>query len=104
MTSSTSRQRRLDTAAFPVRLRLLVAEEGSATDLAPMQRWLDERSAAGHAAYHVHLVGGRRIMEVHLRRMEDVVAFFETFPGLPLDDRTMAGGYLSPSLPSGRRA
>jgi hypothetical protein len=104
MTSSNSQQRRLDTAAFPMRLRLLVADEGSGTDLAPMQRWLDERSTGGHAAYHVHLVGGRRVMDVHLRRIEDVVAFFETFPGLSLDDRTVAGGYSSPLLPRGRRA
>jgi hypothetical protein len=96
-------QSKIDDAAFPVRVMILVPERGFERALDALRQWLDREVGRGDYAHHG---SGRRLPDAsafYFRTAEEAQRFIAAFPNLVLDDRTTCLSYRSPQFPFGRR-
>lgn len=100
-------QAKIDEAAWPVRIRIVVPGLGLGRQLDKIYAWLDQH--VGRSEYAMHPDGGivmcgERLdrLAIYLRHPGDAAALMDAIP-LSLADGTMAETYSSPSLPFGRR-
>ena len=102
MNRRSTPQHIVDDRAFPVRVRVFLAEGG----LNPWETdgWLTREVGRGNYAQHsASMPGeGRHTTAFYFRDAETARAFVAAFPDLVLADGTELPGYTSPFLPSGR--
>ncbi|WP_299132698.1 SOS response-associated peptidase [uncultured Amaricoccus sp.] len=104
MARRTTAQHKIDGAAFPVRVVILVPERGFRGLETSVQRWLDQ--TVGREDYAVHGVAGpgfRDAVAHYFRSVEDAARMIEAFPELVLADGTDTPHYYSPHLSLGHR-
>lgn len=100
---SSTPQAKLDEAAFPVRILVVVPETGFDRKLTEMSAWLTAHVGRGNYANHG---GGRRIMRddmvdaaaFYFRDARLAAEFVEAFD-LQLADGTTSPSYSSPMMP-----
>lgn len=107
MTRRSTPQAKIDEAAWPVRIRIVVPPMGLGSQLNKIYAWLDQH--LGRSEYALHADGGivmdgERLdrVAIYVRHPADADALLEAIP-LTLADGTMSGTYSSPALPFGRR-
>ncbi|TMV40860.1 hypothetical protein FGG78_42285, partial [Thioclava sp. BHET1] len=103
MTRRSTPQAKLDLAAYPVQLRVLVPELGFGVLLNEIHDWL--RAHFGKGEYATASASGATNDAIcfMFRSTGDAHAFSKAFPTLLLADGTLAPAYSSPSLPTGRK-
>ena len=91
-------QNLLDDAAFPIRVKLRVPEEGFGTFLIAILQWLREELGEGNfARYEADTIDGEALA-LHFRRIEDALEFLAAFPEVSLADGTRSRRYRSQPL------
>jgi hypothetical protein len=97
MVKRTTPQKKIDEAAFPVRVWIYVPPRGFGRLMIPMHDWLDQH--LGRLNFALHSGGssaGPDRIAVYFRRPADGQAFLDAFPELELADGTVLPGYYSP--------
>lgn len=102
MTRRTPPQKQTDDRAFPVRVRLLLPDNGLGGARLDPWTWLARHVGRGDYALHpaTSLIGDA--IAVYFRSIEAAQAFTEAFP-LAFADDTMLKTYYSPDVPFGRQ-
>lgn len=108
MSRRSEPQRKIDDAAFPVRIYLRVPGDGLGRDLDALYQWLAGNLDPGEYAVHA---GGRHPiadgledrLAVYTRNPVAAASLLQALPALELSDGTEAITYTSPALPFGRR-
>ena len=104
MTRRSTPQKKIDDAAFPVRVRVVVPGFGFGPDLIAMCRWLSTEIGDADCAMHGASEAGKNACAFHFRDLVGARAFMAAFPALELADGTNAPTYHSPAVPFGREA
>ena len=95
MARRSTSQKKIDDAAFPVRVRIVVPGYGFGPDLIAMRRWLStEIGDADHAA-HGASIAGMDACAFHFRDLSAARSFMAAFPDLELADGTATLTYSS---------
>ncbi len=95
----------LDDAAFPIRVKLRVPDEGFGTFLISMLRWLREELGEGNFARHGADAIEGEALAIYFCQIEDALDFLAAFPEVALADGTRSRGYKAqPMVPRGRKA
>ena len=101
-------QRKIDDAAFPVRVYLRVPSDGIGRRLDALHSWLakniDRGDYAIHAGgWHPGSNGLEDRLAIYVRHPEIASTLLTEFSELELSDGTEAITYTSPAIPFGRR-
>jgi hypothetical protein len=94
----------LDDAAFPVRLKLRVPEEGLGAALIEALRWLRLEVGLDSFAHHDAESLDGETLAIHLRSLTDAAALLSAFPKLELADDTTSRTYTRRRIPRGQVA
>lgn len=103
MTRRSTPQAQIDTAAFPVHVRVLVPENGFGKLFDRFYHWLEAEIGKGEFAQHASRAVVGDAVAFLFRTTEDAHAFMRAHPELVLADGTMSVSYTSPYAPFGRR-
>lgn len=96
MNRRTSPQKKMDEAAFPVRLRIVVPPHGLGPLLDTMHQWLRADIGTGNFASHSSAGLGCQGMAIYFRTVADARRFTDAFPQVALADGIKAVSYSSP--------
>ena len=104
MARRSTSQSKIDEAAFPVRLKLLVPETGFRTRIDDMRAWLVRELPRGAWAWWSGSgYPGRDSIALYFCTATDCARFVQAFPDLDLADATTLPVYSSPAFPHGRK-
>ena len=95
-------QAKTDDAAFPVRVLVLVPENGYGTALDAMVTWLRSNIGVGEFAHHPGASALAAASSFYFRCIADAVFFVAAHPEIVLADGTMSASYRSPHFVFGR--
>ncbi len=102
MARRSTSQKKIDDAAFPVRVRNVVPGYGFGPDLIAMRRWLSNEIGEADHAGHGASVTGMDACALHFRDLSTARSFMAAIPELELADGTATLTYSSPAAPFGR--
>jgi len=88
MVKRSSNRNRLDDAAFPIRVKLRVPDDGHGVALDRYNRYLGSNVGHGRFAWHGSTTLGGQASAVYFRDLDTARAFLAEFPGLELADAT----------------
>lgn len=88
--------KKMDEAAFPVRLRIVVPPRGLGRLLDTMHEWLRTDVGTGNFASHSSAGLGCQGMAIYFRTVADARRFTDAFPQVALADGIKAVSYSSP--------
>lgn len=86
MNRRSTPQKKLDEAAFPVRIRIVVPPRGLGRALDLMHLWLRENVGSGNYGAHSAPGLGCDALAIYLRSIGEAQRFLEAFPQLELAD------------------
>jgi hypothetical protein len=102
MVRRSTPQKKIDDAAFPIRVKLTVPIGGMRVDL--MTYWLQDSLPRGDFALHSgDRFGIQDCAAFYFRNLTDARRFLDQFPHYELADGVVGGGYTSPAFPTGRK-
>lgn len=105
MVRRSTPQRKIDDAAFPVRLKVAVPRFGFGGMLDRIQAWLYAEIGAADCAWHpAPSYGVRDAVGFHFRSLTEAQRFVEAFPELEIPDGTQSPSYTSPAVEAQRAA
>lgn len=96
MVRRSTPQKKLDEAAFPVRVRFAVPDRGFGLRLDDLMRWLNAEIGPGHFALHSSPARAMDAIGVYLRSADCAQAVVGAFPDFVLADGVDSVSYSSP--------
>lgn len=102
MARRSTPQRKIDDAAFPVRVKVLVPTLGFGVRLNEMLAWLQQEFGARRFAHHAGRSSAGDAMALYFVDLEAAERFLQAFPDLELADGTTLPFYTRSGMVPGR--